>query len=74
MITLYGYKKLKKGADVVLVSSQQTFTCSKPTIETLKKEKSVRYVQRWRLSGLFIVNFEDTSDISLVLLLLTLNK
>ena len=39
MITLYGYKKLKKGADVVLVSSQQTFTCSKPTIETLKKKK-----------------------------------
>ena len=60
--------------------SQPSFTCSKLTVET---EQVVKYVKKlttkrpephhWRRSGAFIVNFEYTSYIVLVFLLLTLN-
>ena len=40
------------------VKTQEIFTCSKSIVETV--EKSVKYVRfHWRLSGVFIVNFED---------------
>ena len=42
-------------------------TCSNVTIKTPEQ-------RHWRCSGVFIVNFEHTSYIFLVLLLLTLNK
>ena len=41
--------------------------CSKLTIETPER-------RQWRLSGIFIVNFENISHLLLVFLLLTLNK
>ena len=53
-------------------------TCSRSIIETL--EKGVKYVQSVLCSicsicsGVFIVNFEHTSPLFLVFLLLTLNK
>ena len=49
--------------------TQQTFTCSKSTIETL--EKSVKYIQlpiktserrQWHRSGVFIINFKQISQ------------
>ena len=59
----------------------KTFSCSKATIETL--EKGVKYVQKVpiktperrhrRCSCVFSVNFDHTSQIFLVFLLLTLN-
>ena len=44
------------------------------TLETIAKDR--KYVQRrqWRLSGVFVVNFERISHLSLVFLLLTFNK
>ena len=44
--------------------SQPTFTCSKLTIEIL--EQGVKYVQ---VKGVFIVKFEQNSNLVLVLLL-----
>ena len=52
--------------------AQPAFISSKLTTETL--EQVVKYVQSlWRCSGFFIVNFEYTSHLNLVFLLLTLN-
>ena len=52
------------------------FTCSKLTIETL--EKVVKFVQchlrHLRCSGVFIVNFEQISHVSLAFLLLNLRR
>ena len=47
-----------------ILISQQTFTCSKPTIETLKKG---------RRFGVFIVNFEHISHLFLMFVLLILS-
>ena len=67
------------------VLSQQTFTCSKSTIETLEKGVKKKFTKKtpelchWLRSGVFIVNFEhishqnDAIDVVLVSLLLTLN-
>ena len=61
-------------------ASQHTFTCLK-TIEKLAK--SMKYVQltlktprrsRWRCSGVFSVDFENVLLLSLVFLLVTLNR
>ena len=55
--------------------TQQTFTCSKSTLETLE---GVKYVQSYRRhrrhSSVFIANFEYISHLFLVFQLLTLNK
>ena len=45
--------------------SQPPVTCAKLTLETL---------ERWRRSGVFIVNFEHISHLGLVFLLLTLSR
>ena len=59
------------------VSSQPVFACSKVTKETLKQgsKLTIKTPERrcWRLSVVFIVNFEHISRIVLVFLLLTLN-
>ena len=62
--------------------TEQTFPCSKSTIEAL--EKGVKYVQnitiktwehrQWRYSGVFIINFEHISQQFLAFLPLTLNN
>ena len=51
--------------------SQLTFTCSKSTTQTLGKGNKICH---WRISGVFILNFEHISHLFLVFLLLTLNK
>ena len=51
--------------DVCFIYPQPTFTCSKPTMETL---------EQWRHSGVRIVNFEHISNIVLVFSLLILNN
>ena len=60
---------------------QETFTCSKWTIES--PEKGMKYVQskqqtpeqrKWHYAGVFMVNFEHISHLFLESLLLTLNK
>ena len=61
--------------------NQLTFTCSKSTLEILEKceicskltMKTPERRQR-RRSSVFIVNFEQISQLFLVFLLLTLNK
>ena len=45
---------------------------SKLTIKTL--EQGIKYLQSWRRSGVFIVNFQHISYLALVLLLLTLSR
>ena len=61
--------------NVILLSSQPAFTCSRLTIETL--EQSVNYVQskltiktperrHWRRVGVFIVNVEHISHLTIV--------
>ena len=52
-------------------TTQQEFTCSKITIETL--DQGVRNVMIWRCSGILIGNFELILHIVLMFLLLTLN-
>ena len=47
------------------------FTSSKLTTETL--EQGVKYIQSWRRSDVFILNFEHISHLALVFLLLHLN-
>ena len=62
--------------------SQETFSCSKSTIETLEKKceicskLTIETPERpqSRRSGVFIVNFEHISHLFLVFLLLTLNR
>ena len=61
--------------------SQLTFTYSKSTIELLQKcelcsKLTIKTPERrpWRLSCVFIVNFEHIAHLFLVFLLLTLNK
>ena len=51
--------------------SQPAYTYSKLTIET--PEQGVKYVQSWRRSSIFVVNFERISHLVLVFLFLTLN-
>ena len=54
----------------IKISSQLTFTCSKSTIETLEErceicsKLKIRTPERWRRSGIFIVNFEHISHLS----------
>ena len=59
----------------IFIFTQQTFTCSKSTLETLE---GVKYVQNYRRhrrhSSVFIANFEYISHLFLVFQLLTLNK
>ena len=59
--------------DHVFRPSQPPFTCSKSTTETVKKVWNMLN-NYWRHSGIFIVNFDRISHLSLVFLLLTLNK
>ena len=64
-------KKLFPGANYMFkVNNRNTWRrceiCSKLTIKTLER-------RNWRRSGVFIVNFEHTSPLVLVFLLLTLN-
>ena len=55
--------------------TQQTFTCSKSTLETLEGVKYVKsYRHHRRHSSVFIANFEYISHLFLVFQLLTLNK
>ena len=69
LVTLSEYKQ----------AAQQIFSCSKSTIEILRK--SVKHVQSnnknnrtTSLTGVFVVKFEYISNLFLLLLVLTLNK
>ena len=66
--------------ELIVLETQQTFTYSNPTVETLEKGVK-RYERCSKLMntveprcGDFIVNFEHISHPFLVLLLLTMNR
>ena len=52
---------------------QPTFTCSKLTIETLEQGVMFTVNNKWRRSGVFMVNFEYISHLILVFLWSTLH-
>ena len=65
----------------MFICAQLAFTCSKSTIETLKKgvkwsKLTIKTPERrhWRGSGVLIANSEHISHLFLGFLLLTLNK
>ena len=58
----------------IVSMTQLTFTCSKPTTETLKKAWNMIFKVNNKHSSVFIVNFEHISNLFLVFLFMALNK